>query len=188
MQTQEVGTFFLNVFTPNSPPAFTIATFDIKAYGVEDYDTVIDTIKQRLHPGMKLINHTRSTFTVDGTEISIFKVLGYVMVDKNVESDVFYNVAKSIAGDRPIIGATYIRSWSVTLSTASGDVWRDVPLLSDAEVRMLGIQHPDIETRAWFGTNEEGRPILRTAIVGSTDEIESRSAPESGDDDESTAP
>jgi hypothetical protein len=184
MQPQMPGTFVLNVFNANSPPAFTIAVFDIKSCGTEDYDGVIDTIKERLPPGMKLINHTRSVFTVNGTAISIFNVLGYVMVDNTVESDVFYGVAKSIGEDRPIIGATYIRSWSVELST--GDVWRDLPSLSDTEVRTLGIQHPDIETRAWFGRDEDGKPILRTAIVGSTDEIEGRSPPDSGDEDEPT--
>jgi hypothetical protein len=55
--------------------------------------------------------------------------------------------------------------------------------LSDTEVRTLGIQHPDIETRAWFGRDEDGRSILRTAVVGSREEIEARSSEDDDADD-----
>ncbi len=167
-QTHDRAMFFLNVFSPNSLPAFTIETFNLRAYGFENYNASITAIKQRLQPGMKLIHHIDSTFTVKGTAISILNVLAFIMIDKPATIEVFRYLCKSIAAERPIIGATYIRAWSVGLVPPVADIWRVGPSLSDTEVSTLGILHPNIETRAWFGKDEDGRPILSTAVVGST--------------------
>jgi hypothetical protein len=187
MQTHDRAMLFLNVFGPNSPPAFTIATFNIRAYGAENNTAVITAIKQRLQPEMKLMHHIDSTFKVKGTAISIFNTVAFVMVEKPVTIEVCYDLCKAIAAERPIIGADYIRAWSVGVVPPVGDMFRIPPRLTDTEVRTLGIQHPEIENRAWFGRDEDGKPILRTAIVGSTEEIEGRSPPESDDDEQAAS-
>jgi len=185
MQTHDHAMLFLDVFHPNSPPQFTIATFCIKAYGVDSNDAAIAIIQERLRPGMQLLHHIDATFKVEGTSIAIFDVMAFVMIDRAMTIEDIHFLCKEIAAERPIVGATYMRGWSVGLvpPAPAVNIARVSGSLTDTEVRTLEIQHPHIQTRAWFGQDEEGRAILRTAIVGSAEEIAARSPPESDEDE-----
>jgi hypothetical protein len=109
----------------------------------------------------------------------------WITFNKFVGIEVMHRLANVLVQSRPIIGAIHLRSWNITSSASESGNDVVPPTLTDAEARCIALQHPNIRIRAWFGMDSAGKPILRSAIVGSTEEINAR---EPGDSEDAELP
>jgi hypothetical protein len=169
------------------PQELSLAVFTVRSYLAGSKQEVMDIIRRHLRRGGKILHNVHSCFTIAGTGLKVRQLVLFVAFDTNPTVAELNELAKSIAADRPIISAIHCRSWNISAIQPAPTIASIDPVLTDAEARTIGIQHPDILTRSWFGRDKDGRSVLRTAIVGSKDEVDARSAlSDSGDGEDAT--